>query len=221
MRIAMLVGVLASTWAVTALGQGHDNQPKASPDGESRRTKAELSPSMEDIARMVQRHVLSSNPKLNRETKLRLEEIQVKGLRERMKLRAFIAHAYLTNPRDEFNRFFYVCHDGKVEVLQGGGVFTSGVVHKGKFYYTCDLGSGVYASCIYRMEIVGGNLKTVKSKIVSHNSGCLKVSVNSQGAIQVRVGTLQKEFGVLDERDPRLLKIVEPGKGDDSKKKKE
>jgi hypothetical protein len=225
MRIAVLVGIVASAWTAVAVAQTTDKRPQSPAAVESERPNDMPSPSMAKITELIQAYAFKSNPNLNPQTEFRVRETKVKGLWDAMKLRVFTLDECDSDTHTPFNQFLCVYHNGKVQWFGhafGGSGLTSGVVVGDKFYYTCSFGSGRRLSQVGRIEVRQGKVRVVESEALSFDDADLLLSIGAQGAVRVIRGTPkgfnqwenESDYGTLDEKNPNLLRINKAASAD-------
>ncbi|HEY1789206.1 MAG TPA: hypothetical protein VGJ73_13680 [Verrucomicrobiae bacterium] len=137
--------------------------------------------------------VLTSIPSLNTNNlEIKIHKMEVKGLWEELQVEAITVEC-LRNGQ-WFNGFAGIYHNGKITVIAptfGGFGLMSGLVSRGKFYYTYSWGSGIHRSHVARLRFENGKLEIEGSGGFQDKD--LFVSTDLGGKVNVLSGMF-KEF---------------------------
>jgi hypothetical protein len=106
------------------------------------------------IQQLVRAYAFEKHPAMTSEVILNIEELEVPGLWEELRLQIFSV-IFTGTDGQQFNESPFVYHDGKVEPFAcaiGGYGVTSGVLLNGALYYTYSWGSGIHRSILAKMS---------------------------------------------------------------------
>lgn len=165
---------------------------------------------VETVAPLVREYAFREKPKLDPETQFKIEEYEVQGLWQDLKMQLFLVR-YGPNVADRrfAGEWIALYHDGKVTSFAsafGGPGLMSAFVMDSNLYYSYCFGSGIHRSHIGRLSKDGREIRIVESG--GYASTHLFVR-NVAGRIQVEAGTFAGFNSWKAERHVGWLKIKE------------
>jgi hypothetical protein len=159
---------------------------------------------VETVAPLVREYAFREKPTLNSETQFKIEEYEVQGLWQDLKMQLFLVR-YGPNAGE----WIALYHDGKVTPFAsafGGPGLMSAFVMNSNLYYTYCFGSGILRSHIGRLSLDGREIRIVESGVYQSTQLFVR---NVGGRIQVEAGNFAGFNSWKAERQVGWLKIKE------------
>lgn len=147
-------------------------------------THAQTKIEVNDLTPLVKEYAFREMPALNPQTVFKVEEYQITGLWEALKMQLFLAR-YMLPDGEQFNEQLLIFHNGQITPFAstfGGWGLMSAVVLDNALYYTYSWGSGIHRSHIGKLTVEDEKLNILESDgyfhqdiFVSHKDGKIQV----------------------------------------------